>query len=256
MKQAILVTSFGTSHLETLEKNISALEKDIAENFSGFDIKRAFTSEIIRAKLKKRDNLDIDNVDSALSRLAQESYQKVIIQPTLIVSGLEYEKKILAPAGDYVNKFDFLKIGAPLMSATEDYIKLSAALGRAYKGANAFVFIGHGTTHHSDSAYAALDYHFKAAGFSNFFVATVGGYPDIDTVCEAVKKFGSKKVTMLPLMLVAGDHSIKDIAGEDETSWKSVFEKKGFDVTCILKGLGELPEIRKIYLEHIRGADR
>jgi len=250
MKQVILVTSFGTSYFDTLEKNIVAIEREVADKFPGYDIARAFTSEIIRAKLKKRDNIEIDNVQTALERFTREGYSKAIIQPTLIINGLEYEKKILAAVEKYKDKFDYLKIGTPLLTETEDYTRVSKALEKAYGNEEIMIFVGHGTPHHSDAAYAALDYHFKANGLPNFFVGALGGYPDMDTVYNSVKRFSGKKVTLAPLMLVAGDHAVNDITG-DEDSWKTFFESKDYSVSCRLSGLGELSEIRSIYCDHI-----
>ena len=250
MKQAILVTSFGTSYFETLEKTISVIEREMAAEFPHYEIRRAFTSEIIRAKLKKRDNMEIDNVKTALEGFVKEGYTNVVIQPTLIINGLEYEKKIMAVVEKFKDKFEALKVGAPLLTDGADYTKVSKALGKAYDINEITVFVGHGTTHHSDAAYAALDYHLKANGLSNFFAGALGGYPDMDTVYSAIQKLGGKKVTLVPFMLVAGDHTVKDIAGEKD-SWKAFFISKGFDVRCELKGLGELPDIRRIFYDHV-----
>ena len=114
--------------------------------------------------------------------------------------------------------------------------------------------MGHGTGHFADAAYSALDYRFKALGYKQVFVGTVEGYPELSDVLKQVKAYGPKKVILLPLMVVAGDHAVNDMAGDSEDSWKSVFEKEGYEVECVMKGLGEFPEIRDIYINHAMAA--
>jgi sirohydrochlorin cobaltochelatase len=256
-KQAILVVSFGTSHKETRDRTIGAIEKAIADKYPERELKRAFTSGMIMKVLKNRDNLHIDNVTEAMERLVKEGFTDLIVQPTHIINGDEYEK-MMAQIEPFMDKIEKIKIGAPLLSSSEDYDATCRAVMKQLpqlKETDALVLMGHGTEHYVDAAYAALDYRFKALGYANVFVGTVEGYPDIETVLEHVKCFGPKKVILMPFMVVAGDHATNDMAGDEEDSWKFIFNNAGFEVECILKGIGEFEEIREIYIEHIEDCE-
>lgn len=255
-KRAILVVSFGTSHAATREKTIGAIETEIAAAFPDYEIRRAFTSGMILKLLKKRDGIAIDTVAEAMERLASEGFQQVIIQPTHVINGEEYDD-MAADAEQYRDRFEKITIGAPLLTHTEDYRKVIHAVTEQLPGLDvqdALVLMGHGTKHHANAVYAALDYHFKDMGYSNVFVGTVEAYPDVHTMVRKVKEYQPKRITLLPLMVVAGDHAVNDMAGEEEDSWKEIFKKEGYEVSCILKGLGEFKSIREIYLDHLSEA--
>ncbi len=252
-KKAILVVSFGTSYNDTRAVTIEAIENDIAAAFPNYDVKRAFTSQMIINKLEKRDGLKIDNVAEAMDRLVSEGYGTVICQPTHVMNGSEYDDMV-AEISPYADKFAELKFGAPLLSSAEDYAKLTAALKESMpklENGEALVFMGHGTTHPANSAYAALAYQFQLEGINNMFVGTVENFPDLDTVMKQVKAYAPKKVYLTPLMVVAGDHANNDMAGDEESSWKTVFKAEGFEVEPILKGLGEYPNVRALYVAHV-----
>lgn len=250
-KRAILVVSFGTSHRETSKKTIEAIEEQISETYPDWQVHRAFTSGMIINKLKKRDGISIDNVPEAMERLAQDGFQEVFVQPTHIINGDEYDK-LVAQALSHENQFQKVRIGKPLLSSSEDYEAVCRGIIEVEgQTKEALVLMGHGTGHFADAAYAALDYRFKALGYEHVFVGTVEGYPDLETVKAMVERYKPEKVCLLPLMVVAGDHAVNDMAGEEADSWKSVFEAAGYEVRCILKGLGEFASIRQIYLEHI-----
>jgi sirohydrochlorin cobaltochelatase len=256
-KQAILVVSFGTSHKETRDKTIGAIEKSIADKYPERELRRAFTSGMIMKVLKNRDNMHIDNVTEAMERLVKEGFTDLIVQPTHIINGDEYEK-MMAQIEPFMDKIETIRIGSPLLSSSEDYDATCRAVMKQLpqlKETDALVLMGHGTEHYVDAAYAALDYRFKALGYSNVFVGTVEGYPDIETVLEQVKCFGPEKVILMPFMVVAGDHATNDMAGDEEDSWKCIFNNAGFEVECLLKGIGEFEEIRKIYIEHIEACE-
>lgn len=252
-KKAILVVSFGTSFKETREKNITAIERDIAAAYSDWQIHRAFTSGMILKTLKKRDNIHIDNVDEAVAKLVAEGVTKVFVQPTHILNGDEYDKMVdqVLP---YADKFSWLKIGQPLLSTSEDYEEVCRGMAESVgkiKDEEALILMGHGTGHFADAAYAALDYRFKTLGYTNIFVATVEGYPELSHIMPQIAAYGPKKIKLLPLMVVAGDHASNDMAGGDEDSWKTQLEAEGYEVECFLKGMGEISAIRQLYLEHI-----
>lgn len=254
MKKAILVVSFGTSYPDTLEKTILATEKAVADAFPGWEIRRAFTSSMIMKKLLKRDGVQIDNVAQAIAKLEAEGYTHVAVQPTHVMHGEEYEKllKQLEPYRLRLN----VQVGEPLLDKQEDYEAVSSALFRWLpqpKENEALVLMGHGTPHFANSAYGQLEQNLQDA-CDRVYVATVEGYPTLDRVINLLAKRPEiQKITLAPFMLVAGDHARNDMAG-DEDSWKRQLEDKGYEVTCILQGLGEYPEIRALFVRHCQKA--
>ena len=251
-KKAILVISFGTSYEETREKTIGAIEEDFRQAFPDFEIRRAFTSNIIINKLKKRDGIEIDTVEEALQNLANEGFGTVICQPTHVMNGFEYDG-IVEEVSQWKNRFIHLICGHPLLTTASDYRALVSALKTEFHdfpSDRAFVLMGHGTDHFANSSYPAFDYYLKAAGCKNFFVGTVEGDPELSDVIKHLKESGLTKVTLTPLMVVAGDHATNDMCGDDEDSWKNQLLREGFEVDSILKGLGEYPSVRTLYLKH------
>lgn len=249
--KAILVVSFGTSYRETCERNIGAIEREIAGAFPDWEVRRAFTSGMIMKKLRSRDNAQIDSVSEALERLAADGFSAVVVAPTHIINGEEYDG-IVGDMAAFAGHFDSLAIGRPLLSDTGDYQELARIIGEKFPRRERAVLclMGHGTEHFADSAYAALDYHFKDAGRDDVFVGTVEGFPTLETLLRKVGRTGAARVTLAPLMVVAGDHAVNDMAGGEEDSWKSAFEAEGYAVECVLKGLGEYPGVRQMYVAH------
>ena len=252
MKTAILVVSFGTSYEDTLKKNITALEDEIQKAYPDFEVRRAFTSGFIMNKLRKEMNIDIDNVETALDRLKNDGFDRVICQPTHIMNGFEYEKfRDMAESKSHM--FESVVIGEPLLYGTEDNENIVDCLKEIFKDKedSAVVFMGHGSDHPANSIYAALDYMMKDRGFENGFMGTVEGYPEIDSVISFLKSKDYKNIVLTPFMLVAGDHAENDMASDEEDSWNTIFKNEGFEVECIVKGLGEYESIRKLYLDKI-----
>ena len=252
-KKAILVVSFGTSFEETRDKNITAIENEIANAWQDWEVRRAFTSGMILKVLWERDSLHIDNVDEAMRRLVDDGFTKIFVQPTHILNGDEFDK-MLSQVKPYENMFSWIRIGKTMLSESSDYEAVCNAIYGSFpelSSDDALVLMGHGTGHFADSAYAALDYRFKALGHPNVFVGTVEGFPELSDIIPQVEKFSPKKILLLPLMIVAGDHALNDMAGEEDDSWKKQFEEKGYEVECFLRGLGEIPDIRKLYLQHV-----
>lgn len=255
-KKAILVVSFGTSYNDTREKTIGAIEKRIAEKYPSYDIRRAFTSKIIIKLLKDRDGVFVDDVTEALEKLFRQGYEYVVIQPTHVMNGFEYDE-LMADARRFEGRFRKMTFGKPLLTSSRDYEEAVLSIVGETSDIDkdtAAVFMGHGTEHYADSAYAALDYRFKALGYDNYFVGTVEGYPDIDDVASFIKRSGYKKAVLRPFMIVAGDHANNDMAGDDDSSWKSVLERAGCRVECRLKGLGEYDGIQNMFLKHVEKA--
>ncbi len=256
MKKAIVVISFGTSHEDTRKKTIEAIERGIAEEFKDHEVFRAFTSKIIIKKLRERDNLIVPTVQELMEQLVEDGYTDVIIQPTHIINGIENDN-MLEDLSPYVKKFSSIRIGKPLLSDTEDYKQLvSCIVEENHVGEKeAILLMGHGTSHHANAVYPAVDYTFRAEGYSNIYMATVEGYPTLDDAMGLMEKNEYKKVLLIPFMIVAGDHAKNDMAGDEEDSWKSVLEKEGYEVDCKLQGLGELRVVQDMFIRHIREAD-
>ncbi len=251
MKKAILVVSFGTSYKETREKTIGACEQKIKDGLKGYDFYRAFTSNMIIRKLKNRDGIEIENPIQALDRLYKEGYNEVVVQTLHIICGEEFNK-LKEQVETYKDKFGKIVLGRPLLSKIDDYKDTVEAIKYQIPemGENeAVVFMGHGTFHESHATYPALEYMMRDAGI-NAYVGTVEGYPELNQVINRLKENNIKTVNLMPFMLVAGDHAINDMAGDDEDSWKTILEEDEFDVKIHLQGLGENPYIQEKFMEH------
>lgn len=257
-KKAILVVSFGTSYADTRELTIEATEAKYRETYPDYEVVRAFTAQIIIDVLEERDGITVRNVEEAFKYLKDNKFSDIIVQPTLVMNGAEYDE-MLAIVETEKENFAKLRIGAPLLTHVDDYVNVVEALRDEIEMAvtaedEAVVFMGHGTHHFANATYPALEYFFHDAGLNNVFVGTVEGYPLIDDVIERLNENGIKKVTLYPLMLVAGDHASNDMAGDEEDSWKTILKKEGFEVETVLRGLGEDEKIQAIYLEHTEAA--
>ncbi|MCM1023065.1 MAG: sirohydrochlorin cobaltochelatase [Prevotella sp.] len=256
-KPVILTVSFGTSYNDSREKTIGAVEKAIAAANPDYEVRRAFTAQTVIDILKERDNIETDNVDEAFERLANDGVKTLVIQPTHVMSGYEYDDLIAAVDANR-DKFDKVSVGAPLLTSDEDYSRVADALiedTSAYNNAEtAIVFMGHGTEHSANSTYAKLQETFASKNAANYFVGTVEATPSLDDIVTAVKAGGYKNVVLQPLMVVAGDHANNDMAGDEEDSWKTVLTNEGFEVECVLKGLGEIEAVQNIYADHVKDA--
>ena len=250
MKQAILAVSFGTTYPDTLEKTIAATEAALAQAYPGWPVYRAFTSGMILKKLRQRDGVEIDNVAQAMARLEREGYTQVAVQSTHVMHGEEYEK-MLAQLEPYKLTME-IAVGAPLLHAQSDYEAVADALLSWLPlpaDGEALVLMGHGTAHFANSAYAQME-HVLQSRCPRIYIATVEGYPTLDSVAEQLQRQPEiRRLTLAPFMLVAGDHARNDMAG-GEDSWKEVLEGKGYEVACILQGLGECPAIQKLFVAH------
>ncbi len=254
----VLVVSFGTSYNKSRERAIDAIEGKIAEECPESEIRRAFTSRMIINKLRVQYGIEVDSVEQAMDKLVSEGISEVTVQPTHIINGIENEE-MTEIVRSYEGKFKSLKIGKPLLSADKDFRETVNYLSDYVKDIGsvetAVVFMGHGTEHKINSVYTVLEEKFRYAGFENVFVGTVEAKPNLKEVVLKVKTKGYKRAVLLPFMIVAGDHAYNDMAGDGETSWKNVFIKEGIEVECIMKGLGEYPEIQNIFAEHAKSAE-
>lgn len=256
MKKAIVVVSFGTSYEDTRKKTIEAIERGIAETYKDYQVFRAFTSKIIIKKLRENENMIVPTVKEAMEKLVEEGYTDVVIQPTHIINGIENEN-MLEDLSFYAKRFSCFRIGKPLLSDIEDYKQLvNCIVEENHVGEEeAILLMGHGTSHHANAVYPAVDYTFRAEGYSNIYMATVEGYPTIEDAMGLMEKNNYKKVILIPFMIVAGDHAKNDMAGDEEDSWKSILEKAGYEVDCKLQGLGELEVVQEMFVRHIKEAE-
>ncbi len=252
-KKALLVVSFGTSYNESRALTIEAIEKVIADAYPDYEMRRAFTSQTIIDKLKDRDGLEIDNVEQALERLIADGIGTLAVQPTHVMSGFEYDEMIAA-IKPYESKFTSVSYGLPLLTSDADYQEVVSILQEEIAPYNvegtAIVFMGHGTHHEANATYAKLQQAVSGSGMDNCLIGTVEAEPSLEDVMAAVEQSGAKKVVLLPFMIVAGDHANNDMAGDEEGSWKTAFKGEGYEVECVIKGLGEYKGIQKMFVEH------
>jgi sirohydrochlorin cobaltochelatase len=263
VKKAILAVSFGTTYADTRKVTIEAVEEKIRAAFPDYEVRHAFTSRIIIKKLAERDGLQYDTERQALERLKADGYAEVLIQPLHIEAGDEYEK-LLKAAAQYGQDFAPITVGRPLLYYTgqkgekpDDYLSVIQALRMQLpkQGAHeAVALMGHGGVHPANTAYAALQLKLEDAGLKNVFVFTVEGYPTVENLVNKLKQNKIKKVTLMPLMLVAGDHAHNDMAGAEADSFKSQLQKAGFRVETYMHGLGENPAVQNIYVQHLKDA--
>ena len=236
-RKALLAVSFGTSYADTLEKNIAAIEADLAAAFPERTLRRAFTSGMILRRWKRERGVEIDDVPAALERLEREGYTDILVQPTHVMNGEEYHK-LADQAEEFRGRFDRLTVGMPLLTAAEDYLDLGKALLEILPPQaedRAVIYMGHGSEHQANSAYALMEYAFHDLGRSDVIVGTVEGYPDFAAALRRLKERPEvKEVELRPLMTVAGDHAKNDLAGEEPDSWKNVLEGLGYRVNCVL----------------------
>ena len=258
-KPVILVVSFGTSYNDSRHITIGAIEDAIRETYPDYDVRRAFTAQIIIDKLAERDGIVIDNFEQAMDKLVEEGVQKVIVQPTHLMAGYEYADVLNSLQSNYADKFDAIVLGDPLLTSDEDYSAVVEAIcdaTAAYDdGQTAVCFMGHGTEADSNEDYAHLQQVLTDAGHTSYFVGTVEATPTFDDVVEAAQAAGFTRAVLRPLMVVAGDHANNDMADtEDPDSFASKFIAAGFEVECVVEGLGQLVAIDDIYVRHVADA--
>ena len=255
--QELLVVSFGTSFNDSRRLTIGGIEGRLEEAIPDYSVRRAFTAQIVIDHIQKRDNVKIDNVTEALDRASANNVKVLVVQPTHLMNGIEYNE-LKDTLAQYSDAFDKIVVGEPLLTSDDDFSRVAdAAIDATAEyddGETAIVFMGHGTEAESNAVYAKMQQVFIDKGKTNYFVGTVEAEPTVDDVIGMVKEGGYKRVVLRPLMVVAGDHANNDMAGPEEDSWKSKFEAEGFEVVVVLEGLGQIPAIQDIYVEHAQAA--
>ena len=242
MKKAILVTSFGTSHRDTREKCLDLIQREVAEKYGSENVERAYTSGIIRRIIEKNEGIHIFDQKEGLKVLKDKGFEEIITMSLHILDGIEYSK--------LDDKFG--KISKPLLADDEDFKKIVENKEfNDLEGNDAIVFMGHGTESEADCAYQKLQDEYLKAGKNNIFIATVEGKVTIKDVIEKMKGKGFKKILLKPFMIVAGDHAKNDMSSDDEDSWKTILKNEGYEVTSVLKGMGEYEFIRKMFMDKL-----
>lgn len=254
----ILVVSFGTSYNNSRDITIGGIENAIAAAFPDYTVARAFTADTIIGILKERDNLSIDNVDEALEKAANNGIKTLVVQPTHLMNGFEYTD-LQKALKKYESKFAKVVLSNPLLISDSDFNAVADAITAKTKqfdnGETAICFMGHGTEAESNGVYAKMQGVLSAKGFENYYVGTVEATPSVEDLLALIQAKGSyKRVVLLPLMVVAGDHANNDMAGDEDDSWKSIFQAAGFEVECVLEGLGQDATIQQIYVDHTKKA--
>ena len=275
----ILVVSFGTSFNNSRAADIKGIEDALQAAYPDWSVRRAFTAQIIINHVQARDGEKIDNVNQALDRAVNNGVKNLIVQPTHLMHGAEYDE-LIGELDNYKDQFESVQVAEPLLGEvgadatvinadkkavaeilTAEAVKTAGydSLDAAKEDGTAFVFMGHGTSHTAKVSYSQMQTQMQELGYDNVFIGTVEGEPE-ETACEAVidtvAEAGYTKVILRPLMVVAGDHANNDMAGGDEDSWLSMFKASGkFDsVDTQIAGLGEIEGIQQIYVEHTADA--
>ena len=242
MKKAILVTSFGTSHRDTREKCLDLIQREVEEKYGSENVERAYTSGIIRRIIEKNEGIHIFDQKEGLKVLKDKGFEEIITMSLHILDGIEYSK--------LDDKFG--KISKPLLLDDEDFKRIAENKEfNDLEGNDAIVFMGHGTESEADCAYQKLQDEYLKAGKNNIFIATVEGKVTIKDVIEKMKGKGFKKILLKPFMIVAGDHAKNDMSSDDEDSWKTMLKNEGYEVTSVLKGMGEYEFIRKMFMDKL-----
>jgi len=274
-EKELLVVSFGTSFNGSRTEDVGGIEKALQQAYPDWSVRRAFTAQIIINHVAARDGEKIDNVEQALERAVANGVKNLVVQPTHLMHGAEYDE-LIAVLDQYRDKFESVAVSEPLLgevgaeativNADKESVAVAITaaavnaagykdLAAAEADGVAFVFMGHGTSHTANVTYSQMQAQMQKLGYKNVFIGTVEGLPAetaCDVVIEAVHAAGYTKVILRPMMVVAGDHANNDMAGEDADSWKSMFTESGnFEsIDCQIEGLGRIPEIQQIYVAH------
>lgn len=250
MKQALICVSFGTT-VPSARQEIEAVEQSLSAAAPERVMVRAFTSGMIRRVLAGRGQ-PVPSLPEALESLRRDGVEDVFVQPTHFLCGVEYDK-LRAEALSAASGFARLRVGRPLLASTEDLRAVAAMVADRFpaEAGRAVVLMGHGSTHFANVVYPAIQTIFELAGRPDIRVGTVEGWPTLEEVRETLRSMKVERVHLAPLMLVAGDHALNDMAGEGPDSWKTLLEQDGYTVTATLEGLGRREEIQALYAAHL-----
>lgn len=251
-KTAILVVSYGCSYAGAREKTLDRIEADIRAAYPECLVCHAWTSRILRRKIMGQEEIRIPGVGEALEELRNLGIQDVVIQPTHVLNGLE-NREMAGEIQMAAGKFRQTVTGAPLLSSDADKKKVIQVIAEEIqpKDTEALALMGHGTSSGADAVYDEMNDMFQQEGCDNIFLGTMEGKTGLEPMLRRILRRNPERIFLAPFMIVAGKHAMDDLNGEKDTSWKNRFRMEGFDVECILKGLGEYEGIRRIFLEHV-----
>lgn len=256
-EKELLLVSFGTSYLDTLEKTLGEIYRYMEEQFPDYVVEDAFTSQMIIDRLRKRDGIFVSHVDDAVKYAAQHNVHNLVLQPTHLMAGLEYQD-LLDAVEEYRYLLENVTIGKPVLSAEEDFDRmiriLTDELNGYCDGKTAICLMGHGSEAKANEVYDMLQERFCQNGYTDYLVGTVEAKPALEDLVHRVEQGSYERVVLVPLMMVAGDHANNDMAGEEDDSWKSTFEAMGKEVLILMRGLGELKGIQELIADHARAA--
>lgn len=256
-EKELLVVSFGTSFNDNRVATIGAIEDAMEKAFPDYSVRRGFTAQIIIDHVQSRDGEVIDNFGQALERAVENGVKTLVVQPTHLMNGLEYND-VANELAEYTDAFEKVVLGEPLLTSDEDFAAVEKAITEWTAdyddGETAIVFMGHGTEAESNAVYTKMQDMLTADGYANYYVGTVEAEPALEDVLEKIQAGDYKKVILEPLMIVAGDHANNDMAGDEEGAWKKAFEDAGYEVECLIRGLGENEGIRNLLVEHAQAA--
>lgn len=256
-EKELMVVSFGTSFNDNRRLTVGAIEEAMEKAFPDYSVRRGFTSQIIIDHVKSRDGEIIDNVGEALDRAVANGVKTLVVQPTHLMDGFEYND-LVNELAQYADAFESVSIGSPLLTSDEDFQVVAETIVEATAsyddGKTAICFMGHGTEADSNAVYAKMQQVLTDGGHEHYYVGTVEASPTVEDVLALVQAGEYERVVLRPLMIVAGDHANNDMAGDEEDSWKSIFEAAGYEVVCQVNGLGELESIQNLLVDHARAA--
>ncbi len=252
--RGILFASFGSTHESARKNALDALALDLKDRFGLDQVFQAYTSGMIRRALSKR-GIEILDVEGALRDMASKGIDEVLVSVGHVLPGEEYDK-VIAAVDACRSLFTKIELAKPLMNGSSDIADLALMLEERFAKTDdhAVLFMGHGTEQFANVAYAALDYQLSLHERPDMIIATVEAFPSLDEAMLGLKKLGANHVTLAPLMLVAGEHAKNDMAGDDEDSWANVLKRAGYEVKCDITGLGEIPQVRELYISHAKKA--
>ena len=253
-EQELLVVSVGTAQAQT-RLTLGAIEDSMENAFPQFTVRRCFSNQTILNRIKQREGISIDNVEEALRRAQANGVRKLVIQPTHMMDGLEY-RKVVTEAARHSDSFGSLAIGAPLLTSDKDFEVVADTLvsctSSYHDGRTAVCFMGHGTEAASNEVYARMQKLLSDRGWSHYFIGTMEAHPTAEDVLAMVKSGNYRRVVLRPLMIVSGGHIQNHMAGDQNQSWKRIFEGAGYAVICQQQGLGDLAPIRELLAAHAR----
>jgi sirohydrochlorin cobaltochelatase len=257
--KAVLLVSFGTTFPDTRKRNIGAIAEEVGRLCPEYALYQAYTSSVVRKAVEINEGIHIDSLAESFAKMQKDGIKTVYVLPTHIIAGIEYDM-VKDEIADAKQHFDSIYLGRELLAADEDYEKVIEVLVNEYDLQDkneAVILMGHGSAHAAGDAYRKMQEKLIQKGYSRIFMGTVEGVPTFDEALALMKETEQKrvsrykKITLVPFMLVAGDHANNDMAG-DEDSWKTALEQQGYKVEAVCKGLGEYAGIREIYMEHLK----